>query len=274
MYEFISNLLSDKDTGTFKFEAFSPCHFIYLFLIIGAVALVVYLFRNKDQETKNKLINITVISALGLYVADFFLMPFSEGEINIDKLPFHVCTLMSIMCVLARNTKLFTKFKTAFTLMGMVGAIAYIVYPAGVAVADGYSYRIVQTVIYHGLMIAQGVFAIAFNDLDLSWKSFKYDIIAVFCLVLWAILGNTLYSGTVKEACGCVEGCTEMITVYDHDFNWFFVKHDALYIIDDSIDVYFAPVLMLVAFSGIIALVRFVGITLLNVFTKKEEVTE
>ena len=40
----------------------------------------------------------------------------------------------------------------------------YIVYPAGVPEADGYSYRIVQTVIYHGLMIAQGVFSIAFKE--------------------------------------------------------------------------------------------------------------
>lgn len=270
MYEFLNKLLSDKDTGVFTFEAFSLCHILYLLLIFGAIILVIYLFRNKSQEAKNKLINWTVGIALGLYIADFFLMPFSYGYIDIDKLPFHICTLMSIMCVLARNTKFFSKFKTAFTLMGLVGALMYMTYPAGVSSADGYSYRIVQTVLYHGLMIAQGVFAIAFNDLDLSWKSAKYDLIAILGLTVWAFLGNTLYSGTVKETCTCVEGCTNIITVYDHDFNWFFVKHDALYVIPDDIDIYIAPFMMIGAIFGMCALIRFISIKLLKVFYKEE----
>ena len=276
MYEFMNNLLKDKETGVFTFEAFSLCHIIYLLLIIGLIILVLFLFRNKSQEAKNKLINITITSALCVYVADFFLMPFSNGEIDIDKLPFHICTLMSVMCVLARNTKLLSRFKTSFTLMGMIGALMYIVYPAGVSSADGYSYRIVQTVLYHGLMIAQGVFSIAFKDLelDLKWKNLKYDLIAIVALAAWAMLGNTLYSGTMTEACDCVEGCTQTITVYDHDFNWFFVKHDALYVIPDDIDIYFAPFAMVGVIFGMCALIRFIGIKLLQVFEKKEVVSE
>lgn len=259
MYEFMNDLFKDKDTGTFTFSAFSLCHILYLLLIIGGIILVIYLYRNKSQEAKNKLINITVVSALCLYIADFFLMPFSQGKIDIDKLPFHICTLMSIMCVLSRNIKALSKFKTSFTLMGLVGALMYLTYPAGVSEADGYSYRIVQTVLYHGLMIAQGVFAIAFGDINLSWKTFKYDVIAVLALTVWAMIGNELYSGTLTEACNCVDGCTQTVTVYDHSFNWFFVKHDALYIIPDDIDIYFAPFIMIVAITGMCALIRFIG---------------
>ena len=271
MYEFLSNLLSDKDKGILTFEALSLCHILYLLLIFGGIALVLYLFRNKTIEAKHKLINFTIILALIIYIADFFLMPFSYGYIDIDKLPFHICTLMSIMCVLSRRTKVFSKFKTSFTLMGLVGALMYLIYPAGVAEADGYSYRIVQTVLYHGLMIAQGVFAIAYNDLDLNWKSIKYDLFAILGLTLWAMLGNTLYSGEVKEACNCVEGCTNLITVYEHDFNWFFVKHDALYIIPDDIDIYFAPFIMIVAIFGMCALVRFISLKLEKVFNVDKE---
>ena len=269
MYEFLKNLLEDKDNGVLPFEAFSLCHILYLLLIIAVIVLVLFLFKNKSQEAKNKLINVTLSIALGVYIADFFLMPFSYGYIDIDKLPFHICTLMSIMCFLSRHTKLFSKFKTAFTLMGLVGALMYLTYPAGVAKADGYSYRILQTVLYHGLMVAQGVFAIAYNDLDLSWKSLKYDLFAILGLVVWAMIGNTLYSGTVTETCGCVEGCTNIITVYDHDFNWFFVKHDALYVIPDDIDIYIAPFMMIVAIFGMCALIRFLSIQLLKAFNKK-----
>lgn len=271
MYEFLRNLLKDKDNGIFSFEAFSFCHILYLLLIIGGIVLTIFLFKNKSQEIKNKVINTTVILALCLYIADFFLMPFSYGYIDIDKLPFHLCTSMSIMCVLSRNTKFFSKFKTTFTLMGLIGALMYLSYPAGVSMADGYSYRIIQTVLYHGLMIAQGVFAIVFNDLELDYKNLKYDIIAICILAVWAMLGNTLYSGVVTETCTCSENCTNVITVYDHDFNWFFVKHDPLYIISDEIDIYFAPFIMIIAIFAMCALIRFVSIKLLQLCYKSKK---
>lgn len=262
MYNFMRNLLKDHENGVFVFKAFSIAHIVYLVLIIGAIVGTIFYLRNKSDDKKKKVINLCVNIALGLYIADFFLMPFSEAGIDIDKLPFHICTLMSIMCFLARHTKFFSKYKTTFTLMGLIGALMYLTYPSGVPSADGYSYRIVQTVLYHGLMIAQGVFAIAFGDLDLRWKSIKYDLVAIVAMALWAFIGNTLYSGVVEEVCEIGGGLTHTIKVYDHDFNWFFVKHDALYIFDDNIDVYFAPFAMIAVIFGMSALIRLISIKL------------
>ena len=76
MYEFMNKLLSDKDNGIFTFKAFGLCHILYLLIIIGAIAFTIYLFRNKTQEAKKKLIDVTVTLVLILYIADFFLMPF------------------------------------------------------------------------------------------------------------------------------------------------------------------------------------------------------
>ena len=275
MYNFIRNILEDKTTGLFPFAPFSLCHILYLVLITAAIVVVAILFKNKSQESKTKLINTTVTIALCIYIADFFLMPLSLGEINIDKLPFHLCTSMSIMCVLGRNNKHFAKYKTAFTLLGLIGALMYLVYPSGVATPDGkffdgYTYRIVQTVLYHGLMVAQGVFAIVFKDIDLNWKNFEYDVIVILCLALWAMLGNAIYSGTVEVKCTCSEECTETVYAYLNDFNWFFVKHDALYIIPDDIDIYFAPFIMLIVISGMSALIRFLSKLLLKKFSKPE----
>lgn len=269
MYEILSRLLSDKDNGVFVFRAFSLCHIIYILLIAAAITLTIFYCKNKSQEIKNKVINITVILALCLYITDFFLMPFSYGYIDIDKLPFHLCTSMSIMCVLARNIKCLSKFKTSFTIMGLIGALMYLSYPAGVAEADGYSYRIIQTVIYHGLMVAQGIFAIAFNDLDLSLRNLKYDAFSVLGLTIWAFIGNTLYSGVVTETCNCVEGCTQTITTYSHDFNWFFVKHDALYVFSDEIDIYFAPFMMIAIVFGMCSIIRLISIKIINLTISK-----
>lgn len=271
MYEIFHNLLKDHDNGVFIFEAFSLCHIVYLLLIIGGIVLALFLSKGKTQEQKKKLIDYTVAAALCLYIADFFLMPFSYGYIDVDKLPFHICTSMSIMCTLARKTKLFAKFKTSFTLMGLVGAVAYMVYPSGVPSTDGYSYRVIQTVLYHGLMIAQGVFAIALKDIDLEWKNVKYDAFAILGLTIWAYLGNTLYSGTLMETCTCIENCPHNLTIYDHDFNWFFVKHDCFYVIPDTIDVYIAPFIMVFGIFGMCCLVRFIGLKVLNAHNKNKE---
>lgn len=257
MYNQIHDILKDHHTGTFTFKAFSLCHIIYLLLIIAAIVLVIYLFKDKSQATKTKVINLTVTIALCLYIADFFLMPFSEGKINIDKLPFHLCTSMSVMCFLARHNKKVAPFKTAFTILGLIGGLMYLTYPSGVAEADGYSYRIIQTVLYHGLMIAQGVFAFAFDDLDLDWKKIYYDAIAIAGLAVWAFIGNTLYSGT-NEALS-----------YAHDFNWFFVKHDALYLIDDNHDGLIAPIMSIVSVFGFDALIRLIVISLQRLFKKE-----
>lgn len=260
MYNFMNNLLKDHENGIFTFGAFSIAHIVYLLLIVAAIVGGFFLLKKRSQEVKSRIPSLLVSIALGVYIADFFLMPFSEGAVDIDKLPFHICTSMSIMCFLAYHTKFFAKFKTAFTIMGLVGAMMYLVYPSGVSSADGYSYRIVQTVIYHGLMVAQGVFALAYGECDLRWKSMKYELIAIVGLAVWAFVGNTLYSGTLMGECSIGGGITHNVAVYDHDFNWFFVKHDALYMISDEIDVYFAPFAMIAVIFGMCALIRLIAI--------------
>ena len=277
MFEFMRDIFKDRSTGTFSFEPFSLCHIIYLVTIIGVIIALLFAFKKKSQNFKLKVVEITLDAALVLYILDFFLMPLSQAEISIIKLPFHLCTLMSIMCFLSRHTKLFSKCKSTFPILGLIGALMYLCYPAGVRNGageyfDGYTYRIIQTVLYHGLMVAQGVFAIAFGDIELKWKDFKIDVVTVLCMVVWAMLGNLIYTGTITITCTCVEGCTEIIKIYENEPNWFFVQHDALYIIPDDIDGVIAPFMMIIAITGMCALIRFLGLQLLKVF-KKEEAT-
>ena len=40
--------------------------------------------KNKEQNVKEKAINITINLAFGLYIADFFIMPFAYGEIDLE----------------------------------------------------------------------------------------------------------------------------------------------------------------------------------------------
>lgn len=275
MFDFMKFIFGDRTTGTFSFKPFSLCHILYLFIIFATIVAIVILFRNKSKEFKHKVVDYSVTIAFTLYMLDFFFMPLSQGEIAITKLPFHLCTLMSILCFICRRIKKLEKFKTTFTLLGMIGALMYLVYPAGVRTGsgeyyDGYTYRIIQTVLYHGIMLAQGVFAIAFGDIELKWSTLKYDIITILIIIVWALLGNFMYTGILTEQCECVEGCKEIIKIYDEEPNWFFVQHDALYIFPNDTDGYYSPFIMLGAISLMCVIVRFLGEKLLSLFKKSE----
>ena len=278
MNEIFRYLLGDRSTGTFSFGPFTFCHIIYLVLTAVIISLTIYLYRNKSQEAKQKLVERTITTAFGLYMLDLFLMPLAYGHIDIYKLPFHICTAMSIMCMLSRFNKRFAKFNTAFTIMGLVGALMYMTYPSGVLDAegnlfDGYTYRIVQTVIYHGLMIAYGVFSIAFKEikLDLKWKSLKYDLISIASLALIAFVANHVYTGHNEiRLCECNPDCMEIIVDRATDFNWFFVKHDALFIIPDNIDIYIAPFAMVAVIFGMCTLIRLIGMKSLQLVENKK----
>ena len=78
------------------------CHFIDSVSILHGI--------NKKQSTKVKAINLVISLVFGLYILDFFLMPFAYGEIDLEKLPFHICTTMCVLSYLSRHTKFFSKF--------------------------------------------------------------------------------------------------------------------------------------------------------------------
>lgn len=228
MYNIFKEVFKDW-TGSLPFEALSFAHILSVILITVGIVLVIVLFKNKSQETKSKVVDITVSIAFGLYILDFFIMPLSNGEINVDKLPFHICTLMSVMCFLSRHTKFFAQFKSSFSLLGLIGALMYITYPSGVAKGDLLSYRIMQTVIYHGLMIAQGVFALVFSDIKIEWKTCYKDLLIIILMSVWAVLGNLIYSGGELG-----------------DYNWFFVVQDPFGIFDRSVGAFVMPFVMIV----------------------------
>lgn len=234
MYNFLSNLLSDKKGGAI-FSCFGIYHLIYMFLILGGIALAIFLLKSKGENVKKRAVNITIGCAFGLYMLDFFLMPFAYGEIDIEKLPFHICTAMCVLCFLSNHTKFFGKFKVQFALLGLISNIIYVIYPAGVGWYQIHplSYRVYQTLLFHGFMTAYGLFVLIFDNIKLEWKNCYKDLLVVISMVLWALLGNTLYNGELGF------------------FNWFFVVRDPFYIIPEGISTYIMPFLVAISFFAV-----------------------
>ena len=226
MYELLSNLLQDHK-GNIIFQCFGIWHLLFMGIIsAGIIGLVIWL-KNKSQDTKSKAINMTINCAFGLYILDFFLMPFAYGEIDLEKLPFHICTVSCVLCFLSRHNTFFEKYKLQFALLGLVGNLIYVIYPAGVGwyMVAPYSYRVIQTLLYHGIMTCYGILTLVY-DVKLVWKKCYKELVVIVCITLWAMLGNAMYNSDERI------------------FNWFFVVRDPFYILPADIAPFVMPFIM------------------------------
>ena len=108
MYGFLHDLLSDKKGGEI-FTLFGPWHFFYIALALAAVIIILFAFKGKGDHIKQRVSRVLISLAFALYIADIFLMPLAYGEIDIEKLPFHACTAMCLMCFLSYHVRFLEK---------------------------------------------------------------------------------------------------------------------------------------------------------------------
>lgn len=235
MYEILNALLSDKKGGA-TFSCFGIWHILYMLVIFGVIAFVILLLKNKSADKKRRALDISVGCAFGIYIADFFLMPFAYGEIDLEKLPFHICTAMCVMCYVSRHNSFFGKFRLQFAMLGLLSNLVYVIYPAGLMWYEVHplSYRVIQTLLFHGIMTAYGLLTLIYGDDRPDWKKCYKELIVIICMTLWALLGNTLYNGEVGA--------------YSHTFNWFFVLRDPFYMLPEDIAPYVMPFVVVVVF--------------------------
>ncbi|MBR2969544.1 MAG: YwaF family protein [Clostridia bacterium] len=203
---------------------FSIWHFMYIVLIIGLTIGVAFLLKGKTENTKKLVLNIIAISAVIVYIADFFIMPISRfnGDatrqlIDIDKLPFHICTFIGIMIPFAQfNTKLSKSdsFKEVVACLAIVSSLMYITYPGSALGGVGtFSYKVVQTFVFHGLVFSWGFLSLSTGYAKLNFKNIWKQAIGILIIMLWATFGNFVYA----------------------DYNWFFLKTSIFPFIPDSL---------------------------------------
>lgn len=243
MYKIINSILADRQ-GDIIFKCFGIWHIIYLVIILGALLTALLILRKRSEKTKKIAIEVVITTAFVLYMAEFFLMPFAYGYIDVEKLPFHICTVSCILCFLSRHNKFLSKFKLQFAIIGLIGNFIYIFYPAGVEWKQVHpvTYRVIQTLIYHGLMAAYGLFVLTFEEKKLDIKKCYKDVIIILILVSWALLGNNLYNGFNDD--------------YTYKFNWFFVVKEPFGIIDLNISKFIMPFFMPVFLFSLDLLIR------------------
>ena len=245
MYNFLHNLLSDKKGGEI-FSLFGAWHFFYIALAVLSVITILFSLKGKGKQAGQKVSSLLISIAFGLYVADFFLMPLAYGEIDIEKLPFHACTAMCVMCFLSYRVKLLEKYRRSFVMLGFLSNVIYLIYPAGVMwhAVHPLSYRVIQTLIFHGVMSAYGFITLVYEYKKIDIKKCYRDLIVLVCMTAWALLGNYAYNGTSEG--------------YSHFFNWFFVVRDPFYALPEAVAPFVMPILNVALFFAVEILLHLV----------------
>ena len=85
--------MSHFDSGI-KITAFSIPHFVYMFLIFGGIFLAWWILRKKDAQAHDRALRFLAYALVLSYLSDFFVHDFVYGGLNMDKLPFHICTVL------------------------------------------------------------------------------------------------------------------------------------------------------------------------------------
>ena len=238
MYSLMTEWLSDKKGGA-VFTCFGGWHLCYIALFVAISVIAVCYLKYKDIGVRRKWIGFFINLSFGLYIADFFLMPFAYKEIDIEKLPFHICTAMCVMCFWSNHNHFLGKFRRSFALLGFISNLIYLVYPAGVMWHQVHplSYRVIQTLTFHGLMTVYGLLVLVFENKTMKRNVWVHQLTILVGMTAWAMIGNYLYNGETEG--------------YSHFFNWFFVIRDPFYLIPLQISPYVMPIVNLVAFFAV-----------------------
>ena len=208
MREFCFKLfeMSHFDTGI-KVTAFSIPHFVYMFLIFGGIFLTWRTFRKKSPEKKDQVLRVLAYALAFSYFSDFFFHEFVYGEMNTDKLPFHVCTVLCPLMLVAQFNRNGHKILEPVAVLAVLGPLMYLCYPASIGEGEPWCYQAIQTMFFHGVLLAWGILNLALGKVRLNIRHFWKVTAMLVAITLWAKLGNTLL-----------------------EHNWFFLNEDALYI--------------------------------------------
>lgn len=198
--------MSHFNTGI-KITPFSVAHLVYMFLIFGGIALAWYLLRDKDDSKKEKALRFLSYALVISYLSDFFVHDFVYGGLNMDKLPFHICTALCPLTAIAQFNRKGHKILEPMAVLATLAPMMYVCYPASIGDGEPWCYQAVQTMFFHGVLLAWGVLNLALGKVRLNWKNCWKCAVVLVGITLWAKLGNVLL-----------------------EHNWFFLNEDALYI--------------------------------------------
>lgn len=215
MKDFFARLFSQNNSDL-AIGLFDRWHILYLLIIFGGT-LLLSLWGRKQPEKKTKLERLMAYLTIGLYVADFFIMPLSDSYDGISayKLPFNICTLMAVLVPFVQFNSRLSKFRQPVVILSVASSLMWMCYP-GTALGGQppFCYVIFQTFMYHACLFCWGVLNLAYGEVEPDFRKIWKELIGILMILVWASFGNA---------------------VYDRGYNWFFIESSIFPFLTDEI---------------------------------------
>ncbi|MBE7068199.1 MAG: hypothetical protein E7381_02750 [Clostridiales bacterium] len=222
--------------GAIVIESFNIWHFLYLFIIIGLMIGGAFFLKNKCSETKEKVLRFLVYALVLSYISDWFVHDFVYSDdgvtgsgLNMDKLPFHICTVLCPIIAFTQFNKRFKPIIEPVTALAIVAPLMYITYPSTGVGGEPWCYRTLQTMFFHGVELAWGFLSLTTGTVQFKWKKIWKSLVMLAGVAVWAKLGNLLLG-----------------------YNWFFIEKDPFGI---GLSPYILPFAVVSAIFAMVALI-------------------
>lgn len=249
MKEFVAWLFSENNSQM-EITLFNIWHFFYLFLILGGCILLSLIFRKKSDTAKAKVIHLFAYLTIGLYVADFFIMPLSDSYncIGVDKLPFHICTLMAVLVPFVEFRPKWHGIKSVVVTLSIASSLMWMCYPGSALGGEPpFCYRICQTFMFHGILLCWGVLNLSLGAVRLEIKNIWKEFVGILMILIWADFGNTIYSSQ----------------------NWFFLEESLFPFLTDEI----MPLMVVLSVFGVCLVIYGAYYGIARIVTKKVNIS-
>lgn len=227
MRDFLLELFS-QNNSSLQIGLFDVWHFIYLFVTAFMAIFLSLFFKNRSESSQDKVIKIFAYLTIGLYVADFFIMPLSDSYSGIStyKLPFNICTIMAVLVPFVEFNKKFAPIKDVVVILSVTVSIMWMCYPgSALGGQPPFSYVIFQTFMYHAFLCCWGIFNFAFGRVTPTFRRMWRVLVGILAILVWADFGNA---------------------VYGREMNWFFIETSIFPFLPDRI---LPPVVVLFVFG-------------------------
>ncbi len=190
----------DKNLGGQEIAFMNPWHIAYIVMILGAAIVLAITLKDKSEKTKRTILSVYLIASVASYCLDYVFMAFAHNEIDIDKLPFHICTSMGIIAAFGFFNQKMKWLKQPSAVLALVATLMYITYP-GSAIGDisPFCYKVVQTFFYHGALFTFGFLALAWGEVRLDIKKVWKEALLLVFIVVWATIGNTMFNDGTRH---------------------------------------------------------------------------
>ncbi len=177
-------------------------HLFYMIVVFGAVILTAQFAKRHTDVAWRSIVSTTAKLIPIVYILDFFIMPFSlpQAGIQVIKLPFHICTLHAFFIPLVQFHPHFAKWREAVAALSITCSGLFLLYP-GSALGSFYPlcYTVIQTFVYHGLMLCWGVVYFLRCENIVLFPTIKRVSLIVAAAIGWAMFGNAAYSHSTVQ---------------------------------------------------------------------------